>query len=99
MSKKILPLGIENFEKMIQEDYYYIDKTGLITELLKNQSEVTLFTRPRRFGKSLNMSMLKSFFLFMANTKYEEELRDEGMERILKYGIACYKKRCKVSVI
>ena len=51
----MLPLGIENFEKMIQEDYYYIDKTGLIIELLKNQSEVTLFTRPRRFGKSLNM--------------------------------------------
>lgn len=62
MHKKILPLGIENFEKMIQEDYYYVDKTGLITELLKNQSEVTLFTRPRRFGKSLNMSMLKNFF-------------------------------------
>lgn len=62
MQKKILPLGIENFEKMIQEDYYYVDKTGLITELLKNQSEVTLFTRPRRFGKSLNMSMLKNFF-------------------------------------
>ena len=62
----MLPLGIENFEKMIQEDYYYIDKTGLIIELLKNQSEVTLFTRPRRFGKSLNMSMLKNFFPFRA---------------------------------
>ena len=62
MNHKMLPLGIENFEKMIQEDYYYIDKTGLIIELLQNQSEVTLFTRPRRFGKSLNMSMLKNFF-------------------------------------
>ena len=62
IQKKKLPFGIEDFEKMIQEDFYYIDKTGLIAELLRNWSEVTLFTRPRRFGKSLNMSMLKSFF-------------------------------------
>ena len=60
--QKMFPLGIENFEKIIQENFYYIDKTGLIAELLKKQAEVTLFTRPRRFGKSLNMSMLKSFF-------------------------------------
>lgn len=75
MQKKILPLGIENFEKMIQEDYYYIDKTGLITELLKNQSEVTLFTRPRRFGKSLNMSMLKSFFSVHSNKRLFDGLQ------------------------
>ena len=62
MQKKMLPLGIEDFGKMMQEDFYYIDKTGLIIDLLRNQSEVTLFTRPRRFGKSLNMDMLKSFF-------------------------------------
>lgn len=62
MQKKMLPLGIENFEKLIQGNFYYIDKTKLIAELLKNQAEVTLFTRPRRFGKSLNMSMMKSFF-------------------------------------
>lgn len=60
--KKMLPVGIENFEKLRQEGFYYIDKTGLIKELLNNWSEVNLFTRPRRFGKSLNMSMLKSFF-------------------------------------
>lgn len=58
----MLPLGIEDFGKMMQEDFYYIDKTGLIIDLLRNQAEVTLFTRPRRFGKSLNMDMLKSFF-------------------------------------
>ena len=57
-----LPIGIENFEKLRQDDFYYIDKTGLIREIIQNWSEVTLFTRPRRFGKSLNMSMLKSFF-------------------------------------
>ncbi len=62
MQKKMLPLGIEDFGKMMREDFYYIDKTGLIIDLLRNQAEVTLFTRPRRFGKSLNMDMLKSFF-------------------------------------
>ena len=75
MHKKMLPLGIENFEKMIQEDYYYIDKTGLIIELLKNQSEVTLFTRPRRFGKSLNMSMLKNFFSIHSDRKLFDGLK------------------------
>ena len=60
--KKKLPIGIENFEKLRQYDFYYVDKTGLIKELLQNWGEVNLFTRPRRFGKSLNMSMLKYFF-------------------------------------
>ena len=59
--RKKLPIGVDNFEKLIQEDFYYVDKTGMIAELLKNWSEVNLFTRPRRFGKSLNMSMLKTF--------------------------------------
>ena len=62
---KKLPIGIENFEKLRQEDFYYIDKTRLIEQLLTRWGEVnlfTLFTRPRRFGKSLNMSMLQSFF-------------------------------------
>lgn len=57
-----LPVGVESFEKIRRENFYYIDKTGLISELLHKWSEVTLFTRPRRFGKSLNMSMLKAFF-------------------------------------
>lgn len=60
--RKKLPIGIEFFDELIQEDFYYVDKTGMIAELLKNWSKVTLFTRPRRFGKSLNMSMLKTFF-------------------------------------
>ena len=60
--RKKLPIGVDNFEKLIQEDFYYVDKTGMIAELLENWSEVNLFTRPRRFGKSLNMSMLKTFF-------------------------------------
>ena len=60
--KKKLPIGIDNFEKIRENDYYYVDKTGMIKDLLMSGSEVTLFTRPRRFGKSLNMSMLKSIF-------------------------------------
>lgn len=57
-----LPIGIENFEEIRTEGFYYIDKTGLIKELLENWGKVNLFTRPRRFGKTLNMSMLKYFF-------------------------------------
>ena len=60
--KKKLPIGIESFEEIRTEDFYYIDKTGLIRDLLLNWGEVNQFTRPRRFGKSLNMSMLKAFF-------------------------------------
>lgn len=59
---KKLPIGFENFEEIRTKDFYYVDKTGLISELLEAPGKVTLFTRPRRFGKSLNMSMLKSFF-------------------------------------
>ena len=60
--RKKLPIGIESFEEMRKEDFYYVDKTGLIEQLLNNWGEVNLFTRPRRFGKTLNMSMLKCFF-------------------------------------
>ena len=60
--EKKLPIGIEDFEEIRTEDFYYVDKTDLITELLDNWSKVNLFTRPRRFGTSLNMSMLKAFF-------------------------------------
>ncbi len=60
--KQKLPIGIDNFEKLRKDNFYYVDKTGLIRELLENWGEVNLFTRPRRFGKSLNMSMLQSFF-------------------------------------
>ena len=60
--KKKLPVGIENFNEIRTENFYYIDKTGLVKELLDNWGKVNLFTRPRRFGKSLNMSMLKTFY-------------------------------------
>ncbi len=60
--KAKLPMGIENFERIRKEGFYYIDKTGLIKDLLENPAYVNLFTRPRRFGKTLNMSMLKCFF-------------------------------------
>lgn len=62
MRKKAVPVGIEDFKELIQDGYYYIDKTLLIDEMLMNKSKVILFTRPRRFGKTLNMSMLKYFF-------------------------------------
>ena len=62
MRKKAVPVGIEDFERIVREDYYYVDKTQLIEELLINRAPVTIFTRPRRFGKTLNMSMIKYFF-------------------------------------
>ena len=57
-----LPVGIDNFEKIRQNGFYYVDKTSLIEQLFSSWGEVNLFTRPRRFGKTLNMSMLKYFF-------------------------------------
>ncbi|MCD7818349.1 MAG: ATP-binding protein [Lachnospiraceae bacterium] len=57
-----MPIGIEDFAEIITQDFYYVDKTGMIKELLSNWGKVNLFTRPRRFGKSINMSMLKYFF-------------------------------------
>mgnify|MGYP000885366853 FL=1 len=60
--KKALPIGLSDFKSIIEENYYYIDKTDLISNLLYDGAKVNLFTRPRRFGKTLNMSMLKHFF-------------------------------------
>ena len=60
--KKRLPVGIENFEEFSAENFYYVDKTMFIAELLQNWGKGNLFTRSRRLGKSLNMSMLKCFF-------------------------------------
>ena len=60
--KKKLPIGVENFEELRHENFYYVDKTYMIRDILRHLSKVTLFTRPRRFGKSLNMSMLENFF-------------------------------------
>lgn len=57
-----LPMGIEDFDRIRKDNFYYIDKTRLIKDLLEHPAYVNLFTRPRRFGKTLNMSMLKHFF-------------------------------------
>ncbi len=72
--KKKLPVGIESFEKVRTEEFYYVDKTGILKELLRNWGEVNLFTRPRRFGKSLNMSMLKTFFSYDCDSSLFEGL-------------------------
>ncbi len=179
--KKKLPVGIEDFREIRTQEFYYVDKTGIIGDLMENLGKVNLFTRPRRFGKTLNMSMLKYFFetgsdgtlfdgLEIAKEKalcerymgkfpvisvtlkgavgrtydeakrmlrniignevmrfqfllqsdgltelvipnrevrwifveqirekgYESMLAENGMRTIYRYGIACYKKRCKV---
>lgn len=91
--KKRLPVGVENFEQMIKENYYYVDKTRLISELLRNGGMVNLFTRPRRFGKTLNMSMLEHFF----SIEGEENLF-EGLE-IAKDTKLCEAYRGKYPVI
>ena len=57
-----MPIGVENFRELIEGNYYFVDKTLFIKEMLDSRSKVTLFTRPRRFGKTLIMSMLKEFF-------------------------------------
>lgn len=62
MNYRPLPIGISDFAEMIQKEFYYVDKTLMIRDLLDNQAKVTLFTRPRRFGKTLNISMLKYYF-------------------------------------
>lgn len=73
--RKKLPIGIEFFEEFSQENYYYVDKTMFIADLLHNRGKVNLFTRPRRFGKSLNMSMLKSFFEIGTDKKLFDGLK------------------------
>ena len=73
--KKKLPVGIENFREFFTEDFYYVDKTMFIKELLQNWGKVNLFTRPRRFGKSLNISMLKCFFEIGSDTSCFDGLK------------------------
>ena len=73
--KKRLPVGVENFEQLINDNYYYVDKTEMISELLRNGGMVNLFTRPRRFGKTLNMSMLEHFFSIEGDKSIFEGLK------------------------
>ena len=89
MRKKAVPVGIEDFERIVREDYYYVDKTQLIEELLINRAPVTLFTRPRRFGKTLNMSMIKYFFDVKnkeENKKLLENLKISNSEYMSEQG-------------
>ena len=80
--KKKLPIGIDIFEKLDREEFYYVDKTKMIEDLLKNRGEVNLFTRPRRFGKSLNMNMLKSFFEIGCREELFDGLKISGNKEI-----------------
>ncbi len=91
--KKKLPVGIENFKELQREGFYYVDKTNLIKELLAGWAKVNLFTRPRRFGKSLNMSMLKSFFEIGTDKKLFQNLN------IAKETVLCEEYMGKFPVI
>ncbi len=80
--KRKLPMGIENFREMRTGGFYYVDKTGLIKTLLENPGKVNLFTRPRRFGKTLNMSMLKYFFEIGSDTTIFDGLEIAGEKEL-----------------
>ena len=79
-----LPTGIENFMEMRTEGFYYVDKTGLIKTLMENPGKVNLFTRPRRFGKTLNMSMLKYFFETGSDTTIFDGLEIAGEKELCR---------------
>jgi len=94
MGKKAIPIGIENFEDIIKDNYYYVDKSMLIEDILLNRAAVTLFTRPRRFGKTLNMSMIKYFF----DVKNKDENR-KLFEKLKIFGSEYMKEQGKYPVI
>lgn len=81
---KKLPVGFENFQEIRKLDFYYVDKTKLVEQLLENWSKVNLFTRPRRFGKTLNMSMLKSFFEIGTDTALFDGLYIRRMKNFVR---------------
>ena len=78
MAWKPLPIGVDNFEKLVTNGYYFVDKTLFIRDLLDMKGEVNLFTRPRRFGKTLNMSMIR-YFLRWKRTMPEDCLRAQRL--------------------
>ncbi len=90
MNRQLLPVGIDNFEQIRQQDFYYVDKTGLIKDLLENRGAVNLFTRPRRFGKTLNMSMLQYFFQIGTDKSLFEGLRIAGETEICEKHMGQY---------
>lgn len=85
-----LPIGIENFEEIRKNGYYYVDKTALIKDLLENGGKVSLFTRPRRFGKSLNMNMLKYFFEYGCDPQLFEGLAIHAEKRLCEKHMGKY---------
>ncbi len=102
MDWKPLLIGVEEFERIIEENYYYIDKTELIKDILDKKGMVNLFTRPRRFGKTLNMSMLRCFFERgleqIKEKRYVQEFTDDRYTYAICYGIGFYKKQVCVTV-
>ena len=89
-SLKMLPVGIENFKEIRRDGFYYVDKTNLIKELLESRGKANLFTRPRRFGKSLTKSMHEKH--------YTDAFKESDIHTVLKYGIVCNRKSCRVLV-
>ena len=87
---KKLPIGVESFEEIRKEGFYYVDKTEMIKELLENRAKVNLFTRPRRFGKSLNMSMLKYFFEYGCDRELFEGLAIEKEKELCQEHMGNY---------
>ena len=81
MKKIPIPIGIDDFKKIRENNYYYIDKTNFIEEIGKNVGKTLLFTRPRRFGKTLNMSMLKYFFDIKEAEKNKKLFKDLYIEK------------------
>lgn len=94
MTKQPLAIGIENYKEIIEKNYYYIDKSCMIKDLIEEQGKVNLFTRLRRFGKTLALSMIRTFF----EKEYADGLTNEGYEKILKYGICFCQKSCRVFI-
>ena len=78
---KKIPIGVENFKEIINNNYYYVDKTKFIEEILNDGSKIKLFTRPRRFGKTLNMSTIKHFFDIKNNEENRKLFNNEDIEK------------------
>ena len=96
MDKKMLPVGLDSFEKIRRLGYYYMDKTLLIQDVLTNRGDVNLFTRPRRFGKTLNMSMLWSFFEIGSDKSLFNGLaRRSSFARNIRRGIPSFSFRSR----
>lgn len=98
--RKPLPVGVENFVDLVKSDYYYVDKTLFIKELLDMQGKVNLFTRPRRFGKTLNLSMLRYFFEDTQDAEINEQNKELFRNmKIMETGERYISQMCMYPVI